>query len=328
MVHGEKKERGWGLALGGSGREQTLSLMAASASPAQTLPGSGAVTTWDGSSWSPGDSLEEVRPPPGPRTTGTQLTRDLAKIWGSHCPPRPCPAQRAGGTGHTGHPQHRLSGRSRSWCQNARAEEGRPADPPSVGASEPALHLSTKHVHSACPLCLSPVPVPVPVCARCDPEPSGPPPPSQPEPSPLCPQRGLKGQEEPGAQGLPGQASPQGPTGPVMRSPEAQPVPGPQGPPGPPGPPGKDGAPGRDGEPVSAQVPVTQLGVGAWAVGYGGQAEGSQGSGQRPRGTGRRRPQRPGQKAACPWESVCRGHKQGSFSLCSCGRGRGVTFCH
>lgn len=122
------------------------------------------------------------------------------------------------------------------------------------------LRASPASVHQARSLCLSPVPVPVPVCARCDPEPSGPPPPSQPEPSPLCPQRGLKGQEEPGAQGLPGQASPQGPTGPVMRSPEAQPVPGPQGPPGPPGPPGKDGAPGRDGEPVSAQVPVTQLG--------------------------------------------------------------------
>lgn len=209
---------------------------------------------------------------------------------------------------------------------HGRRRDGQQTLPASAPPSQPCIcppSTFTLPVPCACPLCLSPclsVPGVIPSPAA--------PPPSQPEPSPLCPQRGLKGQEEPGAQGLPGQASPQGPTGPVMRSPEAQPVPGPQGPPGPPGPPGKDGAPGRDGEPVSAQVPVTQLGVGAWAVGYGGQAEGSQGSGQRPRGTGRRRPQRPGQKAACPWESVCRGHKQGSFSLCSCGRGRGVTFCH
>lgn len=157
MVHGEKKERGWGLALGGSGREQTLSLMAASASPAQTLPGSGAVTTWDGSSWSPGDSLEEVRPPPGPRTTGTLSSPETWQRSGAHTALRaPALPSAQGAPATRGIRSYRLSGRSRSWCQNARAEEGRPADPPSVGASEPALHLSTKHIHSACPLCLSP----------------------------------------------------------------------------------------------------------------------------------------------------------------------------
>lgn len=108
MVHGEKKERGWGGPGpgGAAGREQTLSLMAASASPSSD-------PAWLGSCHHVGrEQLEPWgQPGRGEATTGAQnhrdpeLTRDLAKIWGSHCPPRPCPAQRAGGTGYTGHPQ-------------------------------------------------------------------------------------------------------------------------------------------------------------------------------------------------------------------------------
>lgn len=67
-------------------------------------------------------------------------------------------------------------------------------------------------------------------------------------------------------------SSSQGLPDPVVQSPDARAIPGPQGPPGSPGPPGKDGAPGRDGEPVSTCFPLVQLG---WGLGRRGKVKGA-----------------------------------------------------